>query len=452
MAYLTETEDEINLADVWSAVKIHLKSICKVTFIAVLLMGIVTYFWIPKKYQSSVSFYINEKGSSRITSMLSSQLGSLGGFLPGMGGSTNADLCSDIILARQFVERVLEAEGLPHEPEDIEKFQKKVKVVVGKSGVVTIAVLEMSPELAYRLAQRIFDQYQDVVENEIYRNNNSNRLFIEEQLAKSEARLERAEEKLLVYQQEKGVLLLPEQATQAIAFFAEMEKGRMEVTVALEEARQALGEAERMLTKNDAGVKESVRAAVNPVLQEYKLKLTEVEVELAQLRENLTDEHPKVKSLLAQREELIFKMQQEDEFISSPEIAGEYLKGLVQVAGLEARQESLNKIYKETKAQLDKLPEGLLQYGQLVREREVAERIYILLVSQLEQARIAEENEQNVQIQVIDAPVIPHRKHSPSTAVNMMITLLLVGFLGVGAAVFKERELVFGQAQRTESY
>jgi uncharacterized protein involved in exopolysaccharide biosynthesis len=137
---LTETDDEINLADLGLAVKRHLKQILSVALGSMVLVGSVTFFGIPKQYQSDVVFYIHENNSSGMLSLLSSQLGALGGFLPSTGGGVNADLCSEIIFARQFLKRVLKAEGQPNQPEDIKKFQKKIKVKKGKSGVVSIAV------------------------------------------------------------------------------------------------------------------------------------------------------------------------------------------------------------------------------------------------------------------------------------------------------------------------
>jgi succinoglycan biosynthesis transport protein ExoP len=445
MTRLTETDDEINLADLGLAVKRHLKQILSVALGSMVLVGIVTFFWIPKQYQSDVAFYIHENNSSGMLSMLNSQLGALGGLLPSAGGGVNADLCSEIILARQFLKRVLKAEGQSDQSKDIKKFQKKITVKKGKSGVVSIAVLAKDPKLAYRLTRRIYTQYQEVVEKEIYHNNNTNRVFVEKQLSKSEARLERAEQNLLAYQQQNGVQLLPEEAGKAIENFAELEKTKMQVTIGLDEAKKRLQQADAVLDQSGEGVKESVRSAVNPVIQQYKLNLTEIEVRLAQERETLTDQHPTVKSLLAQRAGLMSKMQQEEQHFASPEVAGEYLKGLVEVAGLEARHDSLIKLYNTKQTQLKKLPKELLRYGQLLREQKVAEQIYILLVSQLEQARIAESKDQNVEIQTIDAPQVPDKKHSPSTLLSMVLTCLLTGFLGMGWAIFKEQELVFGK-------
>jgi succinoglycan biosynthesis transport protein ExoP len=447
MAYLPEIDGELNLADLWHAVKKHSKQIITVSALAAFLVGIVTFFWIPKQYQSEVAFYIYGKNSSGMLTALTAQMGALGGLLPNAGGNTSADLCSDIILARQFLERVLKAEGQPHKPEDIKKFQKTVTVKKGKSGVVAIAVLAKDPKLAYRITRRIYAQYRDVIENEIYRNNNTNRVFVEKQLRKSEARLERAEQNLLAYQEQKGALLLPKETEKVIEYFAELEKTKMEVTIGLNEARQRIRKAGAVLDQNGEAVQESVHAAVNPVIQKYKVSLTEIEVTLARARETMTDQHPTVKSLLAQRAELMRKMQQEEQNIASPEVAEGYLKGLVEVAGLEAKRDSLIQLFNTKRAQMNRLPKELLQYGQLLREQKVAEQLYILLANQLEQSRIAESKDRNVEIQTIDAPVIPYKKHSPSTVLNMVLAAFLVGFLGLGWAVYQERELVFGIRQ-----
>ena len=83
------------------------------------------------------------------------------------------------------------------------------------------------------------------------------------------------------------------------------------------------------------------------------------------------------------------------------------------------------------------LPTDLLAYGRLVREQKVAEQIYMMLASQLEQAKLDEAREERVAIHVLDAPVVPHKKHSPSTVMNMAITGFLTGFLSVLWAFFR---------------
>ena len=173
--------------------------------------------------------------------------------------------------------------------------------------------------------------------------------------------------------------------------------------------------------------------------------MIEIEIALAKSRETYTDEHPVVKNLLVEKEELMKKMETtKEEILSSkivtaaPDLTKAYIQGRINVAGLEARREAIEKYHAKMKNMLEGLPDDLFTYGQLMREQKVAEQVYLLLVSQLEQAKIAEANENNIQINVIDPPVVPYRKHSPSTVLNMAIAGFLALFMGVGWAFFKE--------------
>ena len=429
---------ELDFIETWLILRRYAKLLALVFFVAVVLSGIVTYFLIPKKYQSGVTFYLQDSNQSSSLSLLSSQLGGLGGLMPGLGNGTNADLCSEIILARDFLKNVLRDERLPSKSEDVKKFQSAISVTKKKTGALNISVIWDNPRTVYRLTNRIFEHYKKFVDEQVNVNNSVNRKFLEAQYDKSKERLAKSENALLKYQKEKGILLLPDEATKAIEYFADLEKQKLEVETQLNEAKHRLSEAESILEKKDPELKASVSEDINPIIQEYKSKLVEIEVELAKVKETYTDQHPAVRSLLKQQEELLARIEEEKNQIHSPDIAAEYLKGLIEVTGLEARKVSLDKIYSESHREITGLPDELLTYGQLVREQKVAEQIYMLLTSQYEQAKVAEAKENNVVIQMIDPPVIPEKKYSPSTVINMAIAGILALVLCFGYILFQE--------------
>ncbi|MGE5558468.1 MAG: GumC family protein [Bacillota bacterium] len=440
--------DELSLMDIWKILEKSRKQIIILFIACVLLTGIITFFFIPRKYQSHITFYLQEKGSSGTLSMLFSQLGGLGGMLPGLigGGETSADLCSEIVMARKFLEDVLKAENLPHEPEDVEKLEKMIRVEKKmKSGAIKISVLWTDPGKACSLAKTIFKQYKKVVEGQVHGASSINRQFLEEQYEKNKKRLDKAENELLAFQKKKGVLLLPDQAVKSIEYFADLEKQKVATEIGLTEAKQRLLKSDNLLAQEAPAVRLKIVETINPVLEQYKTSLIEVEMALAEAEENYTDEHPMVKSLLAKRDEILAKMEQEKESIldgkivaANPELLKPYLEGQIEVAGLEARGKALQGHYDQYNNMMRDLPDDMLAYGRLLREQKVAEQVYILLVSQLEQAKISEANENNIAIQVIDPPVAPHKKHSPSTALNMAVAGFLALFAGIGWAFLKE--------------
>lgn len=438
--------DEISLFDLWRVIKKYLLPIIIFCFGMTFIVGVITYFFIPKKYQSSVVFYLAEARQSSLASALSAQLGGFSGLLP-IGSGTKADLCSEIINARQFLEKVLEAEGLPNEPEDIKGLRNNIKIELRKTGALMVSVLAREPELAYRLAERIFAHYRQVVESQEKSLSSSHRKYVEEQFAKSAERLAKAEEALLDFQKKNGIPTMPENLNRAINLFAELEKTRMQTDIALTGAKTALAEIDKHMSNVAPTIKAELTESLNPTLQQYRRNLTDLELELAKAKETYTDQHPVVKGLLARKEELLRRIGEEKEFILSSEmttpnpvyqaLARQYLEGQIQVAGEEAKKSALDKYYREQSEKLTQLPADLLAYGRLAREQKVAEQIYIMLASQLEQAKLDEAREERITIHVLDAPVIPHRKHSPSTVKNMMITGFLTSFISVLWAFFR---------------
>jgi uncharacterized protein involved in exopolysaccharide biosynthesis len=445
-----EQYDEINLMEVIGIIKKNIFLILLLFFVFVFSSGIITYFFIPKTYQSNTTFYLEEKGSSSgALAALSSQLGALGGLVPGIsGGGTKAELCSEIILSRKFLGEILSEQGLPAEPEDIINLRSVVTIDNKKSGAMQISVKWTDPQTAFALTDQIFKKYKQVVEEQINTNNSSNKSFLEEQYQKSLERLTLAEEALLSYQKEKGIIYLPEQATKTIGYLAELEKQKVEAEVGLREARERLKKTDAQLSTEAPMIKSAISETANPFLGKFKESLAQIEQELAQARKTYMDEHPVIQKLLAGREELLRNMELEKELILSGEtrtvnpiyqtLAGGYLAGQIEVAGLEARFSALKKVCDDFGKMVAELPDSMLQYGRLLREQKVAEQVYMLLVTQLEQAKISEAKEENVVIQVIDPPVAPHKKHSPSTVTNMAIAGLLALFLGVFWAFFRE--------------
>jgi succinoglycan biosynthesis transport protein ExoP len=172
-------------------------------------------------------------------------------------------------------------------------------------------------------------------------------VFIERQYILAERRLKSAEDRLLSYEKSKGIPVLPETTTIAINYFADLEQQRASTRIGLNDARKRLSQASAILDKSAPQVKNSVADTVNPMLTGYKTKLSELEIELAKARQRFTDEHPAVKALLKEKAELERQIKAESQSLHAPTIAGNYLSGLVEVAGLEARLKSLDQVYHE---------------------------------------------------------------------------------------------------------
>ena len=161
--------------------------------------GIITYFFVPKTYQSSISFHLQRK-TGRPAIYLEAGLPE---------GDTEAKLCREIVLSRSFLKKILEEQGIAATTDNVALLREMVSVKQNDSGTLQIEVCWTEPETAYELTERIFNKYKEIVEEHINTVNRSTQKFIEEQIEKSLVRLTHAEEAVANYK--KGLLTSPEE-------------------------------------------------------------------------------------------------------------------------------------------------------------------------------------------------------------------------------------------------
>ena len=69
--FVTETnneeEDTIDLMEIFKQLKTHIRSIILTTLLVALLVGVVTVFFIPKKYESTVRLYLKPDSSTGVS-------------------------------------------------------------------------------------------------------------------------------------------------------------------------------------------------------------------------------------------------------------------------------------------------------------------------------------------------------------------------------------------------
>lgn len=76
------------------------------------------------------------------------------------------------------------------------------------------------------------------------------------------------------------------------------------------------------------------------------------------------------------------------------------------------------------------VPSLVLEYGRLLREVKVQEALFTMLITQYEQARIAEARDTPT-VQVLDPAIPAERKSKPSIRLNMMMAGALALFVGI---------------------
>ena len=197
----------------------------------------------------------------------------------------------------------------------------------------------------------------------------NDRLFIETRFNQNKLDLAVAEEALKVYQEELGVVDIPEQTRVAIAYAAELQS-----------------------------------------------MIHRTEIELAVKQQHLAADHREILQLKNKLRELNQKMDR----LQYAQPTGES-----------------NGVGDDLFVPFDKVPDIGLEYVRLLREVEVQNQLYELLIQMYEQAKI-EEARDMPSIQVLDYPSVPIYKAKPKRAIIVVIAALISLIITVVAVFIRE--------------
>jgi len=187
--------------------------------------------------------------------------------------------------------------------------------------------------------------------------------------------------------------------------------------------------------------------ADSPLIQQYKGKLADLEVQLVTLSQNFSEKHPQVMSTRAAIIETKAKLNVESARVLNAEapsmnpihlgLLQGRIEGEADIAAASAQKEAISKIVADSEKELNKLPAKEQGLVRVMRDATVAQEIYVMLAKRHEEARISEVM-QPTDVQVIDVAAIPVKPISPKKTFNVIIAAALGLFIGLGLAFISE--------------
>ena len=333
-------------------------------------------------------------------------------------------------------------------PEQVERLRRAISVQpVSNTDTIRVAVRLPDPDEARRVADAVVQSFAEFNRQMNQMEARSALAFIETQLRQVQQSLSEAENKLLSYREAHRLVEPSQQARAAVDKVAELEKMRAAAQVALRESATRAAEIRAQLEKQGPTLVTSTTIASNPLVQDYKLRLSDVEARLSAARQSLGPNHPQVAALQAQADELRRLMSQEVERVVSAqtESLNPIYQGLVQqLIDLEveqlaqqARSDAIQRLIAQEEAAMLALPARELELARLEREQRVNEELYVMLRTRYEELRIQEASV-IPDIRTIDPAARPERPVSPRPLLNLAVGIFLGVFAGVGAAFVLE--------------
>jgi succinoglycan biosynthesis transport protein ExoP len=460
--------DEFSLSQLARTVLQRKRLVMMIVAACVVMAGVITLA-MPKIYRAQTSVFFPESGGSTFSAALTALqqtpgLGSLVNLMPPTPGSEAAGLCKAIAesyLVRAEICRDFKLQAF-YRAEEFQDATNKLRDstfgAITPEGVLVIRVDTTDPKLSADIA----NAYSRIVER-VYRERSvarahGEREFLERRVAQADQDLDRASAELERYQKRGQALLVPEEAPPILQKLVDVKVDAVTAEVDLDAAKRqragGLAQLKRLAVEGEGASQVNSVYAVpwemsaetmtnNPDIAEIRAELVSLEVKLAAAKHDLSPEHPDVKKLQTEVDEIHKRLASEARQVltettrtRSPVYAAA-LEQLVQLEaaeiGGEARAAGLRQLLGQVEAQANTLPARLLRYARLDREVHAKAAVYTTLVAQLESARLRELQEQPV-FQVLDKAVPPQRHDRPKLGVNLVVGLLFGLFLGTAIA------------------
>ncbi|HIJ95689.1 MAG TPA: lipopolysaccharide biosynthesis protein [Desulfuromonadales bacterium] len=364
---LVEDEEEINLLELLRVFVFNLPLIAKITG-AVALLSVMYALTMQNVYTAKATLLPPQKDSGGgAAALLASMGGGLAGIAGGLGGGS-ADLYLGILKSRTVADSVIKRLDLHNElkskntDDTRKKLEGLVKFQAGKDGIITISADAKDPLKAALLANTFVDELQKKSVKLNLTKAGTERSFLEKRLTVVKQDLKAAEESMKAFQEKYKTIKADSQAAVAIEGIAKLRA--------------------ELITK---------------------------EVQLAALRNSMTDESTEVQTLLAGIKKLRAQL-------GSMSGAGES-GGVIPSVG--------------------NAPSIGIQYVRHLREFKTQEALFEQLTKQFELAKINEARDSS-SLQVLDEAVAPLRKSKPKRALIVILATVTAFFCSLFIVFIKE--------------
>jgi len=438
-------EDYIELED-YIKVLLRRKWIVILVIATIFVTTVVFSFLKTPIYEAYTTLHFKKRGvSGRVEANIFSEAPTL--------TQTEINTQIEIFKSRTTVEEVVRRLNLARNPEDninqvAENLKNKVAVgLVGSTNLIKITVSSSDPKLAKNIAATL-------AQVAIERDTASRRMettaaldFISRHVEKVGQELQQAEENLRDYKEKEGFMELSTEAELKIKDLADLESSYENTKISRQEIEVRLKEVRKQFASVDKTLMSSVTISNNPIVQMLRTRLTELQIELAQLNRQFSDSAPEVIQAKAKIEEIENQLRTQVETIVSgkTESVNPVYTGLwsrlvnyeTDLNALRSKEDALKKLVEDYQKEVDKLPQQELEVARLERKSRVNEDLYILLLRKKSELRIQSASEIG-SLEVVDPAIIPDKPIKPRKKLNAIVGLIIGMFCGTGIAFFVE--------------
>ena len=358
------------------------------------------------------------------------------------GGADRTPLAVGLIRSRDVAERTIQQFNLNMRPEELQR-----RLLVDRdpiTGLIRVSVSGRTPAEAVMLTNAVAQTAAGYDQEVQRRGATLAREFIEKQAAETQANLRSAEDALLAFQQQNGVTLAAPQNSEVAA----LQNAQQQVSLSLQETAARLNADIAQMT-GQAATRSDPRLEENPIAQQLRAQLVQLEVALTAEQAIHTDKYPSVIALRAKIDAIKERLKSEvgkivsSETVQSNPIYDALVKDRINLeterVALLARQEAIEGALANARRTLPDYVQKQMDRDRLARSVDILGRQFAGIQGQLADARLKEQEAQVLgSLSVVDTPRAAYlsRFHGLQFKLTLALMLGLIG--GVSLVFFLE--------------
>ncbi len=426
-------EDTIDLGKLVSIAVEHKKEVATIIAGCTLLAAGIS-FVLPKQYESTTLVQTRSAGkdlggAAAMASMMGINIG-------GSSSASSPTNYIELMKSRRVLEPIINGmawEDDKKKPTATDFAKKNLDIKNTKqTNLITITAKGKTPEEAQMISQSVADNFLQLQTDMNQQTQSLLVKFLEERIEDAKKDAEEARTKFAQYQQEHKVYSPDEQAKAAVDTMNAFDEALsdMQVQQKASQAKLAAVSAKLGDIRNSS---QAYNINDNEIVTGLRNQIVSAQIELLNLRERYTEEHPSVISAKEKLNQLNQSLTNEVNTLVASKyttlnptqaaLIGEQANAEVSAAVAKASEEAIQARKAEKEKELEGFPKDVLEYLNLQRDTSIKEQIYTNLIKQAEDNKIQEAME-SMDIQIIDAANFPNKPCAPRTTI-----IIVLGFL-----------------------
>ena len=385
-------------------------------------------FVLPKQYESTTLVQTRSAGKEigGVSAMAS---------MMGIGGPSSITSYIELMKSRRVLNPIIDSMEWEDEKKkpDADGFAKKYLNIKNtkQTNLITITAKGKTPEEAQMISQEVADNFLKLQTDMNQQTQSLLVKFLEERINEAKKDAEDAREKFAQYQQEHKIYSPDEQARSTVNKMNAFDEalGNMQVQQKASQAKLAAVSAKLGDIRSSS---QNYNINDNEIVKGLRNQIVSAQLELLNLRERYTEEHPAVISVKEKITEINQNLTNEvNTMVASKyttlnptqaDLVKDQANAEVSMAVAKASEEAIQARKNEKEKELEGFPKDVLEYLNLQRDTNIKEQIYTNLIEQAEDNKIQEAME-SMDIQIIDAANLPD-EDKPNFPKKKMITAL----------------------------